>query len=60
MISGWPNSAVSDATIMSHASASSQPPPSAYPVTAATTGFGIRATAVTADCTEPPIRTMSA
>ena len=28
-ISGWPNSAVSDATIMSHTSASSQPPPSA-------------------------------
>ena len=28
-ISGWPNSADSEATIMSHASASSQPPPSA-------------------------------
>ena len=28
-ISGWPNSADSDATIMSQASASSQPPPSA-------------------------------
>ena len=28
-ISGWPNSALSEATIMSQASASSQPPPSA-------------------------------
>jgi hypothetical protein len=28
-ISGWPNSASSEATIMSHASASSHPPPSA-------------------------------
>jgi hypothetical protein len=37
-ISGWPNSARSEATIMSQASASSQPPPRAYPDTAATSG----------------------
>ena len=42
-ISGCPNSALSDATIMSHASASSQPPPSAYPETAATSGVRIAA-----------------
>ena len=38
VISGWPNSAVSEATIMSQASASSQPPPSAKPETAAISG----------------------
>ena len=38
VISGWPNSAVSEATIMSHSSASSQPPPSAKPDTAAISG----------------------
>ena len=38
VISGWPNSAVSEATIRSQTSASSQPPPSAQPETAATIG----------------------
>ena len=38
VISGWPNSAVSEATIMSQVSASSQPPPSAKPDTAAIIG----------------------
>ncbi len=38
VISGWPNSAVSEATIMSQSSASSQPPPSAQPETAAIIG----------------------
>ena len=38
VISGWPNSAVSEATIMSQSSASSQPPPSAQPETAAISG----------------------
>ena len=38
VISGWPNSAVSEATIRSQTSASSQPPPSAKPETAATSG----------------------
>ena len=42
-ISGWPSSALSDATIMSQASASSQPPPSAYPDTAAISGVRIAA-----------------
>ncbi len=41
--SGWPNTAVSLATIMSHIIASSQPPPSAYPETAAITGFFVSA-----------------
>ena len=44
MISGWPSFASSPATRQSQANASSQPPPRAYPV-AATTGFGMRATA---------------
>ena len=44
VISGWPNSAVSDATIMSHSSASSQPPPSAKPDTAAISGVRQSAT----------------
>ena len=39
VISGWPNTAVSAARIMSHAIANSQPPPSAYPPTAAMIGF---------------------
>ena len=38
VISGCPNSAVSEATIMSQASASSQPPPRAQPETAAIIG----------------------
>ena len=44
VISGWPNSAVSEATIMSHSSASSQPPPSAKPDTAAISGVRQSAT----------------
>ena len=44
-ISGWPRVASSATTRQSQASASSQPPPRAYPVTEATTGLGIRATA---------------
>src|SRR4051812_38853538 len=40
-ISGWPNLALSDAYRMSQARASSQPPPSAKPFTAASVGFGI-------------------
>src|SRR5215472_13904080 len=39
LISGCPKRAVSPATIRSHISASSQPPPSAYPLTAAIRGF---------------------
>ena len=38
--SGWPKEAPSPATMMSACIASSQPPPSARPFTAATTGFG--------------------
>ena len=38
MISGWPNSAFSPAKMMSHIMASSQPPPSAKPFTAAMMG----------------------
>src|SRR6266540_1595222 len=41
LISGWPKRAVSDATMMSHCIASSQPPPSANPLTAAMSGFEI-------------------
>ncbi|MGC0421656.1 hypothetical protein ABIA38_007192 [Embleya sp. AB8] len=44
VISGWPSFAVS-----AHR-ADSQPPPSAKPVIAATTGLGISATAVKEDC----------
>ena len=44
LISGWPNLAVSAAMMMSHIMASSQPPPSAKPATAATTGLRQRAT----------------
>ncbi len=40
LTSGWPNTAFSDATTKSHASASSQPPPSAKPFTSAITGNG--------------------
>src|SRR5438874_711130 len=38
LISGWPNCAVSEATMMSQIIASSQPPPRAYPETAAMIG----------------------
>ena len=38
LISGWPNLAVSAAIKRSHIIASSQPPPSAYPETAAMVG----------------------
>ena len=38
--SGWPNTAFSEATMKSQASASSQPPPSANPFTSAITGNG--------------------
>ena len=41
-ISGWPQRASSALTRKSAARASSHPPPSAYPVTAATTGLGSR------------------
>ena len=44
LISGWPNLAVSAAMMMSHIMASSQPPPSAKPATAATTGLRALAT----------------
>src|SRR6266581_660446 len=49
-ISGWPTRAPSPTTRKSAHSASSRPPPSAYPVTAATTGLPILATAVKAAC----------
>ena len=39
LISGWPNFALSAAMMKSHCMASSQPPPSAKPATAATTGL---------------------
>ena len=39
LISGWPNFALSAAMTMSHIIATSQPPPSAKPATAAITGF---------------------
>src|SRR5215510_718168 len=39
LISGWPNFALSAAMIRSHCIASSHPPPSAKPATAATTGL---------------------
>ncbi len=41
VISGWPNLADSEATIMSQDRATSQPAPSAQPDTAAMTGFRI-------------------
>ena len=44
LISGWPNFAVSAARMKSHIIASSQPPPSAKPATAAITGFFTRST----------------
>ena len=43
-ISGWPNLADSEAMIMSHAMASSFPPPRHHPDTAAMTGFWSEAT----------------
>ncbi|MCY1183331.1 hypothetical protein D9M73_239410 [compost metagenome] len=42
--SGWPKRALSAATIRSHIIASSQPPPSASPATAAITGLRQRVT----------------
>ena len=39
LISGWPNFALSAAMMKSHIMASSQPPPSAKPATAAITGL---------------------
>ena len=39
LISGWPNFALSAAMMKSHIIASSQPPPSAKPLTAAITGL---------------------
>ena len=45
VISGWPNWAFSEATITSQARASSQPPPSAHPETAATRGVRHHASA---------------
>ena len=45
LISGWPKVASSAAIRISAHRASSQPPPRAYPLTAATTGFGIDARA---------------
>ena len=39
LISGWPNFALSAAMMRSHCIASSQPPPSAKPATAAITGL---------------------
>ena len=42
LISGWPNLALSAAMTMSHCMASSQPPPSAKPATAATIGLRAR------------------
>ena len=47
-ISGWPTLAFSPSTRKSAHRASSRPPPSAYPVIAAMTGLGIRATALKA------------
>ena len=44
LISGWPNFALSAAMMRSHCMASSQPPPSAKPATAAITGLRARAT----------------
>ena len=38
LISGWPNLAVSAARMKSHIMATSHPPPSAYPATAAIVG----------------------
>ena len=43
LISGWPNLALSAAMMKSHIMASSQPPPSAKPATAATIGLRTRA-----------------
>ena len=40
LISGWPKRAFSEATIRSHDSASSQPPPRQKPLTMAITGLG--------------------
>ena len=48
LISGWPNLAVSAARMKSHIIASSQPPPSAKPATAAISGLRARADIVPA------------
>ena len=50
VVSGSPNRAFSDAIRMSHAIASSQPPPRANPLTAATVGFGKASTASKVRC----------
>ena len=52
-VSGWPNRAVSDATIRSQAIASSQPPPRRNPETAATSGVPELANRVPA--LDPPL-----
>ncbi|HLX20695.1 MAG TPA: hypothetical protein VKR23_11135 [Gaiellaceae bacterium] len=48
LISGWPNFAVSDATIRSQTIASSQPPPRQKPETAAT--IGVRTLRIVSHC----------
>jgi len=55
-ISGWPNRLDVPAIRRSQASASSQPPPSATPATAAIVGHGIPATAFNAPRKAAPIR----
>ena len=58
-ISGCPSLAFSPTTRKSQARASSQPPPNAYPVTAATVGFWMRATEVMELCSAADRSTMS-
>ena len=58
-ISGWPNLARVEANRTSQARASSQPPPSAYPLTAATTMRGMAASASRASTNRPPMRAAS-
>ena len=53
LVSGRPNRAVEDAMRMSHAIASSQPPPSANPFTAAIVGFSKASTSSKARCIAP-------
>ncbi len=55
-ISGWPILALSAANRKSQAIASSHPPPSAYPVTAAMVGTGMRATRSSDRCRAGPTR----
>ena len=52
--SGWPSFAAADAYRMSHASASSQPPPRAKPLTAAIVGLGIVSSSVAVSCPRSP------